>query len=88
MTKNEALRAGLYARVSSEQQARENTIGSQVEALRERIKEDGLPITPPVWAAWPSYGWPGRCQNPACRRLPPHRRGFLPGTHATPAPLG
>jgi site-specific DNA recombinase len=42
MTRNEALRAGLYARVSSEQQAKENTIGSQVEALRERIKEDGL----------------------------------------------
>ena len=65
MTKNEALRAGLYARVSSEQQARENTIGSQVEALRERIKEDGLPITPPVWAA--SGAGPGQRPSPTAR---------------------
>lgn len=42
MTNNEAARAGLYARVSSEQQAKENTVGSQVEALRQRITEDGL----------------------------------------------
>ena len=42
MTENEALRAGLYARVSSEQQVKENTIASQVEALRQRIKEDAL----------------------------------------------
>ena len=42
MTKNDALRAGLYARVSSEQQAKENTVASQIEALRQRITEDGL----------------------------------------------
>lgn len=42
MTDSEALRVGLYARVSSEQQAKENTIASQVEALRQRIKEDTL----------------------------------------------
>jgi site-specific DNA recombinase len=30
-------RCALYARVSSESQARDNTIGSQVMALRERI---------------------------------------------------
>ncbi len=42
MTDSETLRAGLYARVSSEQQAKENTIASQVEALRQRIKEDAL----------------------------------------------
>jgi len=42
MTKNETARAGLYARVSSEQQAKENTVASQVEALRQRITEDGL----------------------------------------------
>lgn len=42
MTNNETARAGLYARVSSEQQAKENTVGSQVEALRQRITEDGL----------------------------------------------
>src|SRR5437870_5353166 len=34
--------AGLYARVSSEQQADEHTIDSQVAALRTRVSEDGL----------------------------------------------
>ena len=42
MTNNETARAGLYARVSSEQQAKENTVASQVEVLRQRITEDGL----------------------------------------------
>jgi len=35
---------GLYARVSSQKQADELTIESQVEALRQRIQEDGFPI--------------------------------------------
>jgi site-specific DNA recombinase len=34
----------LYARVSSEQQAQEQTIASQVEALRQRIRDDGLTL--------------------------------------------
>ena len=34
--------AALYARVSSEQQADEHTINSQVAALRTRVSEDGL----------------------------------------------
>jgi site-specific DNA recombinase len=34
--------AALYARVSSEQQADEHTIDSQVAALRTRVTEDGL----------------------------------------------
>jgi site-specific DNA recombinase len=34
--------AALYARVSSEQQAEEHTIDSQVAALRTRVTEDGL----------------------------------------------
>src|SRR2546426_10604960 len=34
----------LYARVSSEQQARVSTIASQVEALRQRIHDDGLKL--------------------------------------------
>ena len=34
--------AALYARVSSEQQADEHTIDSQVAALRTRVAEDGL----------------------------------------------
>ena len=36
----------LYARVSSESQARDNTIASQVTALRERIAADGMPLEP------------------------------------------
>ena len=36
----------LYARVSSESQARENTIASQVAALRERIAADGFQLEP------------------------------------------
>ena len=37
-----SLRAALYARVSSQQQAEANTIASQVEALQARIRADGL----------------------------------------------
>src|SRR5512134_1999569 len=36
----------LYARVSSESQARDNTIASQVTALRERIAADGWQLEP------------------------------------------
>jgi site-specific DNA recombinase len=42
MTDSEALRVGLYARVSSEHQAKDDTIASQVEAIERQIKEDGL----------------------------------------------
>ena len=35
-------RAGIYARVSSDQQADDGTIASQVEALTERVRIDGL----------------------------------------------
>ena len=41
---NTTVRAAFYARVSSEQQAQESTIESQVAALRERIRGDGLSI--------------------------------------------
>jgi len=40
MVSQGVLRAGFYARVSSEQQAKENTIASQIEPLRQRIVED------------------------------------------------
>jgi site-specific DNA recombinase len=36
----------LYARVSSESQARDNMIASQVTALRERIAADGFQLEP------------------------------------------
>ena len=41
---NPAVRAAFYARVSSEQQAQESTIESQVAVLQERIRSDGLSI--------------------------------------------
>ena len=37
-------RAAFYARVSSEAQARDRTIASQVAALRERAAADGTPV--------------------------------------------
>lgn len=38
------VRAAIYARVSSEHQAQEQTIASQLAALRERVATDGLPL--------------------------------------------
>lgn len=37
-------RIAFYARVSSELQAQEQTIASQIAAVRERIAADGLPF--------------------------------------------
>jgi len=44
--KAQDVRAAIYARVSSDQQAEAGTIGSQVEALRQRVQEDGLLLEP------------------------------------------
>jgi site-specific DNA recombinase len=41
---SDAIRAAIYARVSTDQQAAANTIASQVEALEERLGRDGLPL--------------------------------------------
>lgn len=38
---SETIRVAIYARVSSDQQARSATVSSQVEALKQRIKDDG-----------------------------------------------
>jgi site-specific DNA recombinase len=38
------IQAAIYARVSSDQQAQEHTIDSQVEALTGRVREDGLVV--------------------------------------------
>ena len=43
---NANISAALYARVSSQRQAEEFTIDSQVAALRERIARDGLAVEP------------------------------------------
>jgi hypothetical protein len=39
-------RTAIYARVSSEAQARENTIASQLASLRERVAADGFWLEP------------------------------------------
>ena len=44
MPATEDLAAAIYARVSSEQQAQQQTIASQVEALRQRVRHDGLTL--------------------------------------------
>lgn len=43
---NGIVRVALYARVSSQKQAQEQTIKSQCQAIRSRIQQDGLTITP------------------------------------------
>jgi site-specific DNA recombinase len=42
MVERQELRAAIYGRVSSEQQAQQKTIDSQVAALEERVAQDGL----------------------------------------------
>src|SRR5919201_5856518 len=44
MPTSDDLSAAIYARVSSEQQAQQQTIASQVEALRQRVRQDGLTL--------------------------------------------
>jgi hypothetical protein len=41
-----SIRAGFYARVSSEQQATAHTIESQITALSERAQTDGFAVPP------------------------------------------
>src|SRR5258706_7712824 len=44
ITNNHSIRAALYARVSSEQQAQAGTIDSQVAAILDRARQDGVAI--------------------------------------------
>ena len=46
MTTTTTTRTALYARVSSDQQAKDNTLASQVEALEARVPADGLGVEP------------------------------------------
>ena len=58
----------LYARVSSESQARDNTIASQVAALRERIVADGFLLAPDH--SYEDEGYSGSVlSRPALERL-------------------
>ncbi len=62
------LRAALYARVSSQQQAEANTIASQVEALQARIRADGLRV--PADLCFLDEGYSGSTLlRPALERL-------------------
>src|SRR5262249_56077120 len=62
------LRAALYARVSTEQQAKANTIGSQMDALRQRIQQDGLGLDPEL--VFVDDGYSGEAlERPALERL-------------------
>jgi site-specific DNA recombinase len=44
LAESAVVRVAIYARVSSELQAQRGTIGSQVEALRQRVREDSLSL--------------------------------------------
>ncbi len=66
----------LYARVSSETQARDNTIGSQVTALREQIAADGYQLEPDE--SYVDEGYSGSTlSRPALERL----RDAIAGGH-------
>ena len=43
---NPTLRVAIYARVSGEQQVKDDTIASQLEALAQRVASDGLKCEP------------------------------------------
>lgn len=62
------LRVALYARVSSEQQAKEHTIASQIAALKQRILDDGLDCDPELHFVDDGYSG-GTLIRPALERL-------------------
>jgi site-specific DNA recombinase len=62
------LRAAIYARVSSEQQARNATIASQLEALSGRLEQDGLALDPELSFVDEGYSG-GSLLRPALERL-------------------
>lgn len=65
---DDTIRAALYARVSSERQADELTIQSQVAALRQRIAADGCKMEPEL--CFMDEGFSGSTmQRPALERL-------------------
>jgi site-specific DNA recombinase len=62
------LRVGLYARVSSDRQAEERTIDSQIAALRERIQADGVQVDGELQFVDDGYSG-GTLLRPALERL-------------------
>lgn len=63
-----SIRAAIYARVSSEQQAKNATIASQVDALRDRVGRDGLDLDPEMTFVDEGYSG-GSLVRPALERL-------------------
>ena len=63
-----SIRAAIYARVSSEQQAKNDTIASQVAALRDRVGRDGLDLDPEMTFVDEGYSG-GSLVRPALERL-------------------
>jgi site-specific DNA recombinase len=62
------LRVGIYARVSGEQQARDGTIESQLEALSQRLASDGFECDPEL--RFVDDGWTGKTLiRPGLERL-------------------
>jgi site-specific DNA recombinase len=66
--KSERLRAAIYARVSSKQQAEAKTIASQIEALKARVLADGLELEPELSFVDEGYSG-GTLLRPALERL-------------------
>jgi site-specific DNA recombinase len=65
---NPPVRAAVYARVSSDQQAQDHTIASQIEALQERLRGDGMVLDPEL--SFIDDGWSGATLvRPALDRL-------------------
>jgi site-specific DNA recombinase len=62
------LRAAIYARVSSEQQAKNDTIASQLDALRGRLRQDGLVLDPELSFVDDGFSG-GSLLRPALERL-------------------
>ena len=64
----DTLNVALYARVSSQQQAKDMTIRSQVESLRKRIEQDGLRVDEEFCFLDEGYSG-GNLRRPALERL-------------------
>lgn len=65
------IRPAFYARVSSQKQANERTIESQCDAIRKRIKTDGLSVDSQL--EFRDDGWSGtELLRPALEKLRHH----------------
>ena len=70
---NHDLRVGHYARVSGDKQAKDDTIASQLEAIRQRVANDGLEW-PPNCASWTmataGISWSAQASNDFATKPP------------------